>query len=149
MRRPARSLKTKKPPDSGKTGNEGIRRVLLKTDQQAGSILLFAEKCSESFGTDERSQTGILTLASDLFPPSRSLRTSGIGNCSHYSGATVPDLHRVPRHVTALSGTASARFKERIWLYLDRPKSQAEFRFQRSPEVAEPNSENICLVRSR
>ncbi len=113
MRRPARSLKTKKPPDSGKTGNEGIQRVLLKTDQQAGSILLFAEKCSESFGTDERSQTGILTLASDLFPPSRSLRTSGIGNCSHYSGATVPDLHRVPRHVTAIGGIASARFKER------------------------------------
>jgi len=23
----------------------------------------------------------------------------GIGNCSRYSGATVPDLHRVPRHL--------------------------------------------------
>ena len=26
----------------------------------------------------------------------------GIGNCSRYSGATVPDSHRVPRHLTAL-----------------------------------------------
>src|ERR1700735_5193906 len=38
--RPARSLKTKKPPDSGKTGNEGIQRILMKTDHQAGLILL-------------------------------------------------------------------------------------------------------------
>ena len=36
-----------------------------------GSILLFAEKCPETFGADERIQTGILTWASDLFPPSR------------------------------------------------------------------------------
>ena len=43
----------------------------MKTDHQTGSILLFAEKCPESLGADERSQTGILTLASDLFPPSR------------------------------------------------------------------------------
>jgi hypothetical protein len=98
----------KKPSDSGKTGNEGIRRILTKTDHQAGSILLFAEKCSESFGTDERSQIGILTLASNLFPPSRPLRNSGIENCSHYSGATVPDSHRVPRHSTAICGIISA-----------------------------------------
>jgi hypothetical protein len=66
-----RFLEIKKPPDSGKTGNEGIQRVLPKKVWQAGSILLFAEKCPEAFGADERSQTGILTLASDLFPPSR------------------------------------------------------------------------------
>jgi hypothetical protein len=36
-----------------------------------GSILLFAEKCLETFEADERNQTGILTWASDLFPPSR------------------------------------------------------------------------------
>ena len=61
----------KTPPDSGKTGNEGIQRVPLKTYRRAGSILLFAEKCPETFEADERNQTGILTLASDLFPPSR------------------------------------------------------------------------------
>jgi hypothetical protein len=36
-----------------------------------GSILLFAEKCFESLEADERIQTGILTWASNLFPPSR------------------------------------------------------------------------------
>src|ERR1039457_4285895 len=77
-------------------------------DRRTGSILLFAEKCPETFEADERSQTGILTLASDLFPPSRSARNSGIGNCSRYSGATVPDFHRVPRHLTALGRIASA-----------------------------------------
>jgi hypothetical protein len=43
---------------------------------------------------DEHNQTGILTSASDRFPPSRFL--GGIGICSRYSGATVPDFHRVP-----------------------------------------------------
>ena len=64
-------MEIKKPPDSGKTGNEGIQQVRPKMFWAAGSILLFAEKCPEAFGADERSQTGILTLASDLFPPSR------------------------------------------------------------------------------
>ena len=39
--------------------------------RQAGPILLFAEKCPETFEADERNPTGILTWASDLFPPSR------------------------------------------------------------------------------
>jgi hypothetical protein len=38
--RPARSLKMKKPPDSGKAGNEGIQRILMKMVHQAGLILL-------------------------------------------------------------------------------------------------------------
>src|SRR5215831_18759199 len=65
-----RSTKTKTP-SFPQNGNEGIRRVLTKTDRQAGPILLFAEKCSETFGADERCPTGILTAASCLFPPSR------------------------------------------------------------------------------
>jgi hypothetical protein len=97
VERPARSLNIKKPPDSGKTGNEGIHRILTKTDRQAGLILLFAEKRPETFGTDERNQAGILTWASNLIPPSRHDEPgSGIGICSRHSGATVPDSHRVP-----------------------------------------------------
>ena len=38
---------------------------------RTGLILLFAEKCSETPGADERNQTGILTSASNLIPPSR------------------------------------------------------------------------------
>jgi len=34
-------LPTKKPPDPGKTENEGIQRILAKTVRQAGLILLF------------------------------------------------------------------------------------------------------------
>ncbi len=44
IERPARSLKvleSKKPPDSDKTGNEGIQQFRLKTVQAAGLILLF------------------------------------------------------------------------------------------------------------
>jgi len=67
-----------------------------KTVCPAGLILLFAEKCPETFGADERNQTGILTWASNLIPPSRDEHRSGIGICSRYSGATVPDSHRVP-----------------------------------------------------
>jgi hypothetical protein len=55
-----------------KTENEGIRRVSPKTAWRSGLILLFAEKCPEAFGADERNPTGILTWASNLLPPSRS-----------------------------------------------------------------------------
>jgi hypothetical protein len=34
-------LQNKKPPDPGKTENEGIQRILSKTIRQAGLILLF------------------------------------------------------------------------------------------------------------
>jgi len=38
-----------------------------------------------------------------------------LGVCSRYSGATVPDSHRVPRHLTALiGGNFPAGFKERF-----------------------------------
>ena len=63
--------------------------------ERTGLIFLFAEKRPETFGADERKQTGILTSASNLLPPSRR-KGSGIGNCSRHSGATVPEFHRVP-----------------------------------------------------
>src|SRR6516165_9210413 len=97
----SKNYQPKKTPSLPQNGNEGIRRVLAKTDRQAGPILLFAEKCLETFEADERSPTGILTWASNLFPPSRPTG-SGIGNCSRHSGATVSDSHGVPRHLTAL-----------------------------------------------
>jgi len=50
--------------------NEGIKRILTKIVRQAGLILLFAEKRPER-GADECNQTGILTSASNLIPPSR------------------------------------------------------------------------------
>jgi hypothetical protein len=34
-------VENKKPPDPGKTENEGIQRILAKTVRQAGLILLF------------------------------------------------------------------------------------------------------------
>jgi hypothetical protein len=54
-----------------KTGNEGIRRVPPETVWRTGLILLFAEKRPDTLGADERNQTGILTSASNLIPPSR------------------------------------------------------------------------------
>jgi hypothetical protein len=56
---------------SRKTENEGIQSIQSKTVRLAGLILLFAEKRPETFGADERNQTGILTWASNLIPPSR------------------------------------------------------------------------------
>jgi hypothetical protein len=71
--------------------------------------------------TDERSQTGILTSASNLIPPSR--WNSGIGICSRYSGATVPDSHRVPWTFDRVSvAEIFRRFKERR---RDTPKSKS------------------------
>jgi hypothetical protein len=51
---------------------------------------------------DEHNQTGILTLASILTPAFPSLGLVALEVCSRYSGATVPDSHRVPRHLTAM-----------------------------------------------
>jgi hypothetical protein len=39
--RDQRGVENEKPSDPGKTENEGIRRILLKTDQETGLILLF------------------------------------------------------------------------------------------------------------
>jgi hypothetical protein len=64
--------------------------------KQAGLILLFAEKCSDTLGADECNQTGILTSASILAPAFPNFRLVALGVCSRYSGATVPDSHRVP-----------------------------------------------------
>ena len=64
---------------------------------------------------DEHSQTDILTSASNRLPafPSRFCGTVALGICSRYSGATVPDFHRVPRHLTAMmDGQTPVPFKE-------------------------------------
>ena len=66
-----RSLKTKKPSNSDKTGNEGIQRVPAKTVRGPGLILLFDGEVSSAraWSYDEHSRTGILT--SNLNPHSR------------------------------------------------------------------------------
>jgi hypothetical protein len=53
---------------------------------------------------DEHNQTGILTSASNLTPAFPNFRSVALGVCSRYSGATVPDSHRVPRHLTVIGG---------------------------------------------
>ena len=93
---------------------KAIRRIRAKTVRAAGLILLFAEKRPDTLGADERNQTGILTSASNL-TPAFPLASVALGICSRYSGATVPDSHRVPRHLTAIvGGNFSAGFKERF-----------------------------------
>ena len=75
---------------------EEIRRTRPKNSLgRTGLILLFAEKRPER-GADERSQTDILTSASNLTPAFPDFRPVALGVCSRYSGATVPEFHRVP-----------------------------------------------------
>jgi hypothetical protein len=71
---------------------------------------------------DEHSQTGILTSASSRLPafPIRFGGTLGI--CSRYSGATVPDFHRVPRHLTAMTDEQRSSFSKNS-LFLRRIKN--------------------------
>jgi len=52
--------------------------------------------------SDERNQTGILTWASNLTPAFPNFRSVALGVCSRHSGATVPEFHRVLRHLTAM-----------------------------------------------
>jgi hypothetical protein len=100
VERPARSRKifeNKKPPDFAKRGMEEIRRATQKQFGWTGLILLFAEKWPEKIPSrDEHNQTGILTSASNLTPAFPIFRPVALGVCSRYSGATVPDSHRVP-----------------------------------------------------
>jgi len=118
-------LENKKPPDFA---NEEWRKFdePAKTVGRTGLILLFAEK-RPGRGADECNQTGILTSASILTPAFPSLRSVALRVCSHYSGATVPEFHRVPRHLTAMSGITSASFKERSFNYAKKKKIQAKF----------------------
>ena len=80
---------------------------------------------------DEHSQTGILTSDLTSFPPSRPPRMagpdSGFGELViRYSGATVPDSHGVPWHLTATAGgPLPAVFKERF-LVTSRPANCQE-----------------------
>ena len=97
-----------------KTGMKAFDESAQKQFEQTGLILLFAEKRPER-GADECNQTGILTSASNLTPAFPSFRSVALGVCSRYSGATVPDSHRVPRHLTAMvGGILSAGFKEQF-----------------------------------
>lgn len=75
---------------------EEIRRAAQKQFGRTGLILLFAEKRPDTLGADECNQTGILTSASNLTPAFPGLCPVALGICSRYSGATVPDSHRVP-----------------------------------------------------
>ena len=80
---------------------------------------------------DEHSQTGILTSDLTSFPPSGPSRIagpdSGFGELViRYSGATVPDSHGVPWHLTATNGgQLPAVFKERF-LVTPRPANCQE-----------------------
>jgi hypothetical protein len=68
---------------------------------------------------DEHNQTGILTSASILTPAFPSFHLVALEVCSRYSGATVPDSHRVPRHLTVINGgNNSTLFKERFFFTL-------------------------------
>jgi uncharacterized protein YggU (UPF0235/DUF167 family) len=81
--RPGRSLKIKKPPDSGKAANEGIQRILMKMVHQAGLILLIdGEATPKQFGIRRAQPNRYPDLG---FKPHSRLpvsapRTSGIGN---------------------------------------------------------------------
>jgi len=73
VERPARGRKifeNKKTSRLRKRGMEEIRRAAQKQIGRSGLILLFAEK-RPGRGADECIQTGILTSASNLIPPSR------------------------------------------------------------------------------
>jgi len=68
-----------------------------KTARQAGLILLFdGEVTPVNPESDECDQTDILTSASNLIPAFPIFQPVALGICSRYSGATVPDSHRVP-----------------------------------------------------
>jgi hypothetical protein len=86
----------KKASNSGKTGNEGILRIPMKRVHRAGLILLFDGEVGRTGDHDEHNQTGILTSASNLTPAFPNFHPVALGICSRYSGATVPDSHRVP-----------------------------------------------------
>ncbi len=73
----------KKPPDSGKTGNEGIQRIPPETVRQAGLILLFAEKLAALVSDrDEHDQIGILTSGFNLAPAFPRFRAVAMRVCS-------------------------------------------------------------------
>ena len=72
-----------------KTGNEGIQRILTKTDRQAGLILLLTEKLVIAATVtdrrynnhDEHNQTDILTSGLTSLPPSQPrCAASGFGS---------------------------------------------------------------------
>jgi hypothetical protein len=82
----------------------------------------------KNFSRDEHDQTGILASASILTPAFPSFRLVALGVCSRYSGATVPDSHRVPRHLTVIfGGKISRRFKEHILFTRNKKNFQVKF----------------------
>ena len=79
-----------------------IRAKTVRSDWPHPSLV--GEVASNAFEADERNQTGILT--SGIKPRSR-LPDPNSDQwhweiVARYSGATVPEFHRVPCHLTAL-----------------------------------------------
>ena len=105
VERPARSLKTKNLQTPAKRRMKAFNEPCRKPFDRLASSFSLTEKSAARTAADrdEHSQTGILTSASNRIPafPIRFGGTLGI--CSRYSGATVPDFHRVPRHLTAMT----------------------------------------------
>jgi hypothetical protein len=88
-------VENKKPSNSGKAENEGIQQTWRKQFERAASSFSLRRSAPNS-GADEHSQIGILTSASDRLPAFPIFGPVALGICSRYSGATVPDSHRVP-----------------------------------------------------
>jgi hypothetical protein len=88
----------KKPSDSGKTGNEGIRRSLEKQFQGPGLILLFVGEAAGFLRPDEHSRDGVLTIRVSSLAPAFPVPWNQWPweFVTRYSGATVLDFHEVP-----------------------------------------------------
>ena len=92
-------MKAKKIPHLRKAGNEGISKLATKQMSRLASSFSLTEK--RPFPqlrdrTDERNQTGILTLGLNLAPAFPLSEQWHWGFVTRYSGATVPESHRVP-----------------------------------------------------
>jgi len=93
-----------------KASYESRRKTFVRLASSFSLTEKWLRKYSES---DECNQTDILTSASNLIPAFPIFRPVALGIRSRYSGATVPDLHRIPWHLTAFkANTLFADFKE-------------------------------------
>jgi hypothetical protein len=70
VERPVRSLKAKTPPSSAKRGMKAFDGFRQKSSGGPASSFSLRRSAPKR-GADERYQTGILTWASNLIPPSR------------------------------------------------------------------------------
>ena len=127
------ALSKEKPSDSAKTENEGILKFLPKTVQEPASSFSWTEKLvPHPRNLDEHSRTGILT--SGLRPRSRlpgpAARNQWLWeSVARNSGATVPDFHGVPKHLSVVVNrrTCPSFFKERSVATPGEQNCQAKF----------------------